>query len=143
MVSRRQKPSLSYFWISPADSRVSMVFMPQDSLRRGLIQRGGARWERGRRSAVAAAMVRILRHRRPGIAAVFFDLVGLGVEFGCHQPQPLGTGQVEATPSDAEAVLGLATQELGCEHEPDLVRGLMMLNALIVGSFRLAGRCRE
>ena len=44
------------------------------------------------------------------------------MELGGHQPQPLGACKIEAGSRNAQAVLGLATQKLGC-HD----RGVRLL----------------
>ena len=51
------------------------------------------------------------------LAGLFVQLGGLGVEFRSHQPQSLGTGEIEAASRDTEAVVGLATQELRGQHD--------------------------
>ena len=51
------------------------------------------------------------------LPARLLDFSGLGVEFGGHQAQPFGARQVEAASRDAEAVFGLATQELRGQHD--------------------------
>src|SRR5437868_1885334 len=48
---------------------------------------------------------------------VALDLSGLVVQFGGHQAQTLGAREIEATPRDAEAVFGLAAQELRGQHQ--------------------------
>jgi hypothetical protein len=67
---------------------------------------------------LSAILGRIPLHdARPTIPPfVLFDFSGLGIELGGHQSQPLGTGEIEATPGDPEAVFGLAAQKLGCQH---------------------------
>ena len=52
-----------------------------------------------------------------GLPGLLVHLGGLGVELCRHQPQSLGTGEIEAASRDAEAVFGLATQELRGQHD--------------------------
>jgi hypothetical protein len=55
--------------------------------------------------------------RPPVLAFVLVHLGGLGVELGGHQAQTLGAREIEAASRDAEAVFGLATEELGGQHQ--------------------------
>jgi len=48
---------------------------------------------------------------------VLIDLGGFGVELGGHQSQTFGACEIEAASGDAEAILGLATQELRGQHQ--------------------------
>ena len=60
----------------------------------------------------------LLDAARPAVLAfVLVYLGGLGVELGSHKAQTLGAGEIEAASRDAEAVFGLATQELGGQHQ--------------------------
>ena len=47
------------------------------------------------------------------------DLDGLRREFGRHQAESLGARKIEAGAGDAKTVFGLATQELGSQHDCD------------------------
>jgi hypothetical protein len=44
------------------------------------------------------------------------DLIGLGMKLDRHQAEALGAAEIKATPGDAEAVLGLAAEEVGSDH---------------------------
>jgi len=79
-------------------------------------------------------------HERCRVAVVALEFGSLGREFGGHQPQSLGTGKVEAAPGYAEAVFGLATQELRGQHGGrafPVVLILKKLNALAASLFRV------
>jgi hypothetical protein len=49
-------------------------------------------------------------------ASVAVDFVGLGLELLGHQPQPFGTGKIEAASGNAETIFGLSAEELGVQH---------------------------
>jgi hypothetical protein len=57
------------------------------------------------------------------LPVVFFDLGGFGVELSGHQAQSLRAGEIKAGARNAEAVFGLVTQELRCQHD----RGFRLL----------------
>src|SRR6476646_10562345 len=120
MVSPCQKPSASYFSISSADSRVRIVFMAvvlDDDIGRREFLRAGCR-DDGLSVIVVLGGRVPLDGARPAVPAlVLVHFGGLGVELGRHQAQTLGAGEVEAASRDAEAVFGLATQELGGQHQ--------------------------
>jgi len=44
---------------------------------------------------------------------IFFDLIGLGSQFGGHDSQALGGGEVETLTGDTDAIIRLAPQKLG------------------------------
>ena len=55
---------------------------------------------------------------RPAFLPFFLvHLRGLGVEFPGHETQTFGAREVETGSRDAETIFGLATQELGSQHD--------------------------
>jgi hypothetical protein len=98
--------------------------------------------------AIAALGGRVpLQDARPVVLPLFLvHLRGLGVEFPGHETQTLGAREVETGSRDAETIFGLATQELGSQHDRLYALfvggwfGPMILNAVPGCWFR--GRCK-